>query len=138
MLNKPLEITIIDDEQTVATHIEKIIKIAYDDKFLITVFTDSPEALDHIKKKSPDIVITDLVMPKIGGKDILRESKNLVKGIKVIIITAKQSVITAIGCFAGGADNFIFKPVGKNDVIRAIDHCKQNIDDWNTVIKSKL
>lgn len=76
------------------------------------VFTaeDGCQALSIVEKENPEIVIADLVMPKMDGISLLRKIKEISPQTEVIIITAYGSVPTAINAMREGAYGYIEKP----------------------------
>ena len=66
----PAEILVIDDEKIVGNMCQRVLEA---EGYSVEAFTDSVLALERIKEKRFDIVVTDLKMEKVNGMDILRE-----------------------------------------------------------------
>ncbi len=82
------------------------------------IYTDAPR---------PDIAILDLNMPRKGGRQIVEEIKNddTLKDILTVILTTSDADTDRKGCYEGGADKFMIKPLeftGIQHIIREIEH----------------
>lgn len=82
---------------------------------------DGEEALQIYKNRSVDIVISDLMMPKIGGLDLLQELKQIDPDVIFILITGHPSLETAIEAIKKGARDYITKPFNIDEIKIKID-----------------
>ena len=78
------------------------------------------EALKKYNKFLPDIVILDILMPKISGIEVLKEIRNRNVGTIVIMVTASNKEEHAIESLRLGANNYLKKPVHYDDLIPLI------------------
>ncbi|WP_429737214.1 hybrid sensor histidine kinase/response regulator transcription factor [Arachidicoccus sp.] len=81
-------------------------------------------ALDVIKKRHPDLVILDLIMPKIYGDELcqqIKSDRNL-NHIPIIILTAEVSAEIKLRCVESGADDYITKPFEKEFLIARVNN----------------
>lgn len=106
-------------------------------KYCIQIAYDGEEALEKIDKDPPDIVLLDLMMPKISGYEVCRSIKQNKKTqfIPVIIITALQELDDKIKAIELGADDFLVKPFNKLELttrIKSLLHMKSLHDDLET------
>jgi DNA-binding NtrC family response regulator len=79
-------------------------------EYHITEAADGRAALDAIRSLSPDLVFLDLNMPELDGKAVLRELGPATRNCEIIVLTAIDSVATAVECIRLGAADFITKP----------------------------
>lgn len=79
------------------------------------------EALAIIKSTKIDLLITDYLMPKMDGLQLLKEVKNLNFEFPVIVITINNSEQKKHEMFRLGIDNYIYKPFFKEELINIID-----------------
>ena len=115
MENK-LKIMIVDDEPIVGKRLKQALtKFGID----VEVFEDSETALNRLKDKNFDIVVTDIRMEKIDGIQILEHALQRSNYTRVIIITGYATVEVAQEALAKGAFDFIAKPF-KPDDLRAV------------------
>jgi DNA-binding NtrC family response regulator len=82
----------------------------------VTTVGSGEEALREIEKKDFDVVLTDLMMPGMGGMDVLREIKKLKPRTRVIMITAFATIESAVEAMKIGASDYISKPFKINEV----------------------
>lgn len=73
--------------------------------------TDPEEALDLIFQKHPQIVLTDLVMPKMTGMELLDRIVNFDPAIEVLLMTAHYSTESAVEAIRKGASDYLNKPI---------------------------
>ncbi len=97
---------------------------AYLEEFHCRTLTayDGPEALEILKKKPPDLVILDIMMPQMSGFEVCRRLKKDPKttDIPVIMVTALNEpgdIERSIDC---GADDFLSKPVNKWELMTRV------------------
>jgi len=80
------------------------------------------EAIDKYKEEKPDLVLLDIIMPDIGGIDVLRSLIKIDKGIKVIMVTAVGQDAMVEECNQLGAKGYIIKPFDENKIKEAISN----------------
>ena len=98
---------IVDDDKTIGEILKELVSREHTS---VDVFSDGFEAIEFVKRQPVDIVITDLMMPGIGGLEVLRQAKITNPHVVVIIITGHASLETAIEAVREGAYDYIKKP----------------------------
>jgi two-component system NtrC family response regulator len=87
---------------------------------------DGRSALEAFRGESPDLVLTDMSMPRMDGMELLREIKRLDPTVPVVIITAFGSIREAVQAIREGAFEYVTKPVDNDElelvVARALEH----------------
>ncbi len=114
------KILIVDDEKDIVETLAFMLK---QKGFEIISAYDGEEGLKLAKEANPDLIILDVMMPKINGYKICRLLKfdSRYKNIPIIMVTARsQAQDIAIG-EETGADEYITKPFEFNDLFRCID-----------------
>ncbi len=108
------KIAIVDDDRVTLAVIEKALIL---DGFWVYSAKDGEEGLALVKREKPDILISDILMPKIHGVDLckkVKESQKL-KHTRVILMSGVYKTITYKDLIReSGADDFIEKPVDLN------------------------
>jgi DNA-binding NtrC family response regulator len=79
--------------------------------YTVEAATDGEDALAMVPGFKPDIVLTDLVMPKLDGLGLLRALQQEGSGITTVILTAQGTVDTAVEALKQGAYDYLAKPV---------------------------
>jgi signal transduction histidine kinase/class 3 adenylate cyclase/ActR/RegA family two-component response regulator len=109
-------ILIVDDEsinqQVLSNHLS-------DSNFRILQAMNGSEALKIIENESLDLVLLDIMMPKMSGYEVCREirKKHLASELPVIMITAKDQVTDLMEGLASGANDYLAKPFSKNELL---------------------
>lgn len=117
-MGKKLHIMVIDDEPIVGKRLKQALhKFGID----VEVFEDSEIALNQLKDKNFDIVVTDIRMDKVDGIQILERVLERSDHTKVIIITGYATIEIAQEALAKGAFDFIAKPFKPDDLRTVIN-----------------
>lgn len=115
-MEQKLQIMLIDDEPIVGKRLKQALtKYGID----VEVFEDSERAMNRLKDKNFDIVVTDVRMDKVDGIQILERVLESSDHTKVIVITGYATIEVAQAAMARGAFDFIAKPFKPND-LRAV------------------
>ncbi|MDP4275623.1 MAG: hybrid sensor histidine kinase/response regulator transcription factor, partial [Bacteroidota bacterium] len=106
--NFDYDILVVDDNPELLDYLEMIFK----DKYNVHRAVNGIEALDMIHNDEPDLVISDVMMPKMDGIELCKNIKNNLTSchIPVILLTAKTAVEHRIEGIEVGADDYISKP----------------------------
>ena len=114
---KTVETLVLDDEPIVCERLRD-----YFEKKGITVetFTDSTVALNRLKEKKFDVVVSDLKMNGPTGMDVLRVVKESGAGTEVIIITGYATIETSREAEIVGAFDFIAKPFQMSEMYKLV------------------
>lgn len=124
MKNNQIEILILDDEPIVS----KRLKPSLEKKgYIVETFTDSMTALQRVREKSFDIVITDLKMEGVSGMEFLTEVKELWPETEVIVITGFATMETAKESFQKGIFDFLAKPFKLGEIKEVIRKAEEKI-----------
>lgn len=82
--------------------------------------TDGLQGLTLFNEENPDLIILDIMMPKLDGFQVLIEIRSL-SDVPVLMLTAKKSVDDRIEGFDRGADDYVLKPFSPREVIKRIE-----------------
>lgn len=106
-MTQPMEILVLDDEPIVGSRIKPSLEKA---GYKVEVMTNSQAAMERIRQKRFDIIVTDFKMSRISGLDLLRAQKELWPETEVIIITGYATLETARQAIQSGGYDFMAKP----------------------------
>lgn len=113
-----LQIMLVDDEPIVGKRLKPALtKYGFE----VEVFEDAALALQRIREKEFDIVVTDVRMEDVDGIQLLEQALAQSNRTKVIIITGYATVEVAREALVKGAFDFIAKPFKPNDLRAVID-----------------
>jgi putative two-component system response regulator len=81
--------------------------------FEVIEASNGVEALDRVRQRTPDLIVTDLHMPQMGGKELIRRLRELpvLHEKPIMVVTADESRASKIQLLQTGADDFIVKPI---------------------------
>lgn len=123
-----VRIAIIDDN---ARSVELMSSALAQEGVEIITATDAEEGLDLIFERHPHIVLSDLVMPKLTGMEILERVMEFDPSIDVILMTAHYSTESAVEAIKKGATDYLNKPVSialiRERMRRLIDGARQRL-----------
>ena len=124
-----------DDENTRLLTEAHLIK-----KYNVVTCKDGEEALDIIYSQNIDIVVADLMMPKLDGFELIKELRNSKNNIPVLLLTAKTSIEDKTKGFEYGADDYLTKPVDYNELILRINALirRANISNKDKIVIGKI
>ena len=110
------KILVVDDEKPIVD-IEKfnLTKEGYE----VSVAYDGEEALKQVKDVDPDLIILDLMLPKIDGLEVAREVRKT-KDTPIIMVTAKDSELDKVLGLELGADDYVTKPFSNRELVARV------------------
>jgi DNA-binding NtrC family response regulator len=101
-------VLIVEDEPTTRLGLTELVSTW---GFTTDSAADGQEALQRITTFRPSIIISDLVMPRMGGLELLRTLKEEGNALTIVILTAQGTVETAVEAIKEGAYDYLTKPV---------------------------
>ena len=133
-MNNSKKILICDDNDTVHETIGMYLE--NDGMTYISAF-DGEEALKKFRSEKPDLVILDLMMPKIFGTEVCREIRKI-SNVPIIMLTAKGEEIDKIVGLEIGADDYIVKPFSPREVVARIKTIFRRVGNSKEVQNRRL
>ncbi len=130
-------ILVVDDEESIREFLEIMLR---KEGYEVTCAEDGAKALEILKKKSFDMVVSDLQMPQITGLQLLEQVKNIYPDVIFMMITAFGTAETAVEAMKLGAYDYITKPFKIDEVRINIANALRslNLEVENRVLKKEL
>ncbi len=120
-------ILVVDDEKNIVSNIKEYLES--NDYNVITAY-DGEKAIEILKSESIDLLILDLMLPKLSGEDVCKEvRKNL--NIPIIMLTAKVGEENRIKGFEIGADIYLTKPFSLRELFTITKSIFRRVDNLN-------
>ncbi|MFN5855088.1 MAG: response regulator [Pseudanabaenaceae cyanobacterium] len=112
-------ILVVEDTPSEQTLITEMLR---DSGYRVVLANNGQEALSQLEQVSPDVVITDLVMPGMSGLELCRNLKRNpnTKKLPVLACTSKNQELDKLWGMKQGIDVYITKPYTKDDILRAL------------------
>lgn len=109
-MHEPAHLLIVDDDASIRRMFQLLLQ---DAGYRVTTAGSGEEALAYLELISPDLVLLDLMLPGINGKDVARKIKADADRpfIPVILVTAQGDQQTKVNVLDAGADDYLVKPV---------------------------
>lgn len=130
-------VLVVDDEESMCNFMEIMLsKEGYE----VSHTASGSEAIDLIQKKTPDVVIADLMMPEMSGLELLSRVKKIDENINFVVMTAFASVDSAIEAMRNGAYDYITKPFKIDEIKLTLNKLLQQseITEENRNLRSQL
>lgn len=107
------KILIIDDDMHIGNMIAEMLTI---EGYRILRAYSGTEALLVLAKERPDLILLDLMLPGLKGEEVLKE----IKGIPVIVVSARIDIDTKVDLLLSGAADYITKPFSQKELLARI------------------
>ncbi|MBN1799343.1 MAG: sigma 54-interacting transcriptional regulator [Spirochaetales bacterium] len=117
--SKPI-LLIDDDAAVLKSYYDHLLKNGYNNVILCS---DAREVLPLLRKQTVSLVILDLSLPYIDGERLLKEIKEELPELPVIIATGNERVESAVNCLKTGAFDYMVKPFDRTRLLSNIKHC---------------
>ncbi len=118
-------VLVVDDEEGARTGLEKLLRLeGYD----VDTAADGAEALDRVSERVPDVIVTDLKMPRMDGLELMGRLRETFTELPVIVVTAFGDVGSAVAAMRKGAAHYLVKPVDFDELQVAIDRSIEHRD----------
>jgi len=130
-------ILVIEDKESMAEMLKETLE---SEGYVVISARDGVDGIRHLKEGKVDLVLTDLKLPKKGGIDILKASREENPLIPVIVMTAYGSVETAVAAMKEGAFDFITKPFDTDHLLMLIKRAieTQRLHTENILLKEEF
>jgi len=130
-------ILVVDDEESIREFLEIMLK---KEGYEVTLAEDGQVAKDLLLKKSFDLIISDLQMPKVTGIELLKYVKEAFPDVFFMLITAFGSTENAVEAMKMGAYDYLTKPFKIDEVRLNIYNAlkSKNLETENRILKKEL
>ena len=113
----PFSVMIVDDEEYILAFVVIKLKVS---GYQVSTAADGVQALEILKDKVPDLVVIDLIMPRMDGPRLLKEIRKFSK-VPVIILTAVDAQDVIIKELRAGTDDYLHKPFNPDELVERIE-----------------
>jgi DNA-binding response OmpR family regulator len=121
----PIEILIVDDEPSIVVPIQFLME---QQGYNVMVAENGESALDIIYKYKPDLILLDIMLPRIDGYEVCEIVRldPRYRDIKIIFLTAKGREVEIAKGLALGADAYITKPFSNTELVSKVKELLAN------------
>ncbi len=114
-----IRVVVADDESAYRGALSKTLGLMTECD-VIALCKDGAEALDACLEDPPDVLLTDINMPRMSGTELIRRVLKQEKGVMVVVLTTMEDDETVFEAFRAGALGYLLKTSTPQDVIQAI------------------
>ncbi len=121
-------ILIVDDEKSIRITLREFLQ---NEGHEVTVAENADMAMKVLEKEDIDVVMTDIIMPRVTGVDLLKTLRRASPHVQVIMITGEPTLETATESLRAGAFDYIAKPVTKDLAVKTVGNAMKvkTLDD---------
>lgn len=158
MEKKKGRILLVEDDRTLSTLVRDILEI---NKYEVVLCSNGEEGLATFKSQKFDLMLVDIMMPKMDGITMIKEIRRYDQRIPIVVISAKDMKDDKVEGFRAGADDYVVKPFSTDELLLRIDailkrvqraqemllttttemiefgNCKLDVGEQNLTIKNK-
>lgn len=112
-----MRILVVEDEQKIASFIKTGLEL---ETWAVDIASNGESGLDLATSESYDVIVLDLMLPKVSGVDVCRELRQTDNHTPVLILTAKGATDDKVQCLNIGADDYLVKPFVFEELVARI------------------
>jgi DNA-binding NtrC family response regulator len=110
-------VLIVDDEEIIRDFLSEVLE-----DYSVTLACDGDEAIEQLKVRPFDLVITDLRMPHVPGEEVVRFARQTYPDAKVVVISGYSSLATVSQSVHNGACAFLSKPFSIKELLQTVEN----------------
>src|SRR5690349_9774454 len=110
-------ILIVEDDSKVQRALHRLFE---PEGFTIDLATDGKAGIEAFKAAAPAVVVLDLNLPKMVGRDVCQEMKRLNPSVPIIILSAASDVVDKVLLLELGADDYVTKPFSPRELLARV------------------
>jgi DNA-binding response OmpR family regulator len=113
MATKP-KILLVDDERAITDNLTPFLERS---GFIVAVASNGEEALHRVSRFEPDLIVLDVLMPKVDGREMLRRLRHEDNWTPVILLTQVGEATERAMALEEGADDYLNKPFDPHELV---------------------
>ncbi|PIR63022.1 MAG: DNA-binding response regulator [Candidatus Pacebacteria bacterium CG10_big_fil_rev_8_21_14_0_10_42_12] len=112
-----MQILIVENEEKIANLLRKGL---LEEKYTVDIAVDGDEALEKIEINEYDLVILDLMIPKVSGENVCRTVRKSNTTLPILVLTAKDALEDKVAVLDAGADDYVTKPFAFAELVARV------------------
>ncbi|HEX7659925.1 MAG TPA: response regulator transcription factor [Pseudonocardiaceae bacterium] len=124
-----MRVLVVDDEPAVRESISRGLRF---EGYQVEVAHDGFDALDAIRTRRPDLVVLDVMMPRLDGLETCRRLRVTGDRVPVLMLTARRSVGDRVAGLDAGADDYLVKPFALEELLARVRALMRRSDPGET------
>jgi len=115
-------VLVVDDERTTRITLTDILRL---EGYNVDAVPNGERALQQLTAAVYDVMLLDLMMPGIGGLEVLARLDEMKQDVEVVLLTAYSSVESAVAALRHGAADYLIKPAKPEEIVRSVSKALQ-------------
>ncbi|OGO23439.1 MAG: DNA-binding response regulator [Chloroflexi bacterium RBG_16_50_9] len=120
---KRFRVLVVDDEPRILNFLSSKLKVS---GYEVLTASSGAEALEQVQSQEPDLMVLDILMPKMDGFETLKELRTF-SSVPVIILSAKGTNVDKIKGLGLGADDYLAKPFSPDELAARIEAVRRRL-----------
>jgi signal transduction histidine kinase len=110
---------VVDDNADMRKYLLRLLQ----DRWQVETAPDGAAALEQISRQPPDLIIADIMMPKVDGLELLRRVRDeaATAQIPVLLLSARAGEEASVGGLRAGADDYLIKPFSRHELLARVE-----------------
>src|ERR1700704_5330047 len=110
-------VLIIEDSRAMQRTLQRLFE---SDSLEVQIASDGVEGLEIFRKQPPSVVVLDLKLPRLSGKELCRAFKTQMPSIPIVILSAHEDVEDKVLLLELGADDYVTKPFSPKELLARV------------------
>ncbi|MEI6668842.1 MAG: response regulator transcription factor [Acidobacteriota bacterium] len=128
-----MRVLVVEDERRMALHLARALEEA---SFAVDVGYDGEQGLDYALAHQYDVIVLDLMLPKLDGIAVCRRLREAGKRVPVLMLSARDLVEDRVGGLNAGADDYLVKPFAMQELLARVHALmRRQTDDPRSLLK---
>ncbi|MGB0155051.1 MAG: response regulator transcription factor [Verrucomicrobiales bacterium] len=127
MKNSEITIFVVEDDASIRFGLEEVLR---SEGFKVASCDDGGEAIQGISETLPDLIVLDVMLPNRSGYEIATELRKGGCRVPILMLTAKGEEMDKVVGLNAGADDYVTKPFGLNELLARIRALLRRTCDW--------
>lgn len=136
-MNKPIKVAVVDDEVDLRENIAGFIDSARGFR-CTSVYSSAEEALDHLPKEKPDVILMDINLGGLSGIECVRQLKPLMPEVQVVMLTVFEDTEKIFSALTAGASGYLLKRLAPAKLLEAIKEVHEGGSPMSAPIARKV
>jgi PAS domain S-box-containing protein len=131
------KILVVDDEEIIRITLSGFLT---KDNHDVQVAEDAHKAIELFSKTDFDIVVSDIILPRMSGVDLIKAVRKISPYVQVIMMTGMPAIDTAYESLRAGAFDYLYKPIRKDAILKAVRNALKvkMLEDQNLKYQEEL
>jgi len=130
-----LKILFVEDDDLMRNTIKNVLE---KNARIVLLAANGEEGLELFKQETPDIVITDIMMPVMNGLEMIHQIRRLGSNVKIVVVSAYSEKENFLKAIALGVNNFLIKPISYKNLLNVLEELANVIQLEKNVEAEKL